>query len=157
MEILSNGNLSIIVLINYKQRSLNVYQMFAGKLILLQKMYLQSESVKTFMISNRFYFLSYRLGFSSIYKWKNSNFILIRNFSKKFNYLKSENDLIITVENDKIQFYTKPEMIRISSEYSISNHTDLMIYKENLIEFYIEKYRMTIKFQKFELKKENKK
>lgn len=46
-------------------------------------------------------------------------------------------------------------MNRISSEISLSNQTDLMIHRENLIEFFIEKYRMTIKFQKFELKTEN--
>lgn len=174
-EILSNGNSTIICLINYNQHAINVYKIFNGKLILQQKMYLNSELIRTFMIYDQFYLLSHQKseffskiqkfknlfkffpGSSSIYKWTGSNFILIRNFEKKFNYFKSKNNLILAVENNQIQFYTKPELNRISSEITLKNQTDFFIHKEYLIEFFIQRYKMLIEFKKFELQKENEK
>lgn len=61
-ETLSNGNSTIIVLINYNQRAIHVYKILYGKFNLQQKMYLESDWVRTYMIYNQFYLLSVHKG-----------------------------------------------------------------------------------------------
>lgn len=162
-ETLSNNNSTIIILINYNQdgfTNLEIYKISVGKFILLQKIYIKSESIKTFTIYNRFYFLSYSrtAGNSSIYKWKNQNFIFDRIVEIFFQYFKSEDDVIIAVENEVIKFYTNSELTSISPDtFLIKNQTDLFIHKGYFIEFYVEKYKMLMKFIKIELTKENEK
>lgn len=161
-ETLSNNNSTIIVLIGYSRKSfanLHIYKIKNGKLFLLQKMYLESESVRTFIIHNQFYFLSLnRLGTGSIYKWTNSSFVFVRNVEHRFNYFKSENGVIVTVENERIQFYTQPELTgNTSDSLPITNQTDFIIHRDYLMEFYIERYKMTIKFRKFEKNIKNEK
>lgn len=163
-ETLHNHNSTIFVLIGYNRKSstanLHIYKIKSGKFISLQKMFLKSESVKTFTIYNRFYFVSFnRLGTGSIYKWTNSGFVFHRNIERKFNYFQSENDdVIVTIENNRIEFYTEPELdSRTSDSLPITNQTDLIIHRDFFIEFYIERLKMTIKFRKFDKIVENEK